>query len=473
MCFVPQARKTCGGCKDPAAVQHKCDECNEGFHNSCLLYYHTYKEGNVPEGEDPLSGKTARCCGSCVKTFKNPLKLKPVVWHHYNKLVWQALKKARTTGTPYIPPCGRPALDHIVDDQTATTTDSQTATTTRATTDESQTATVTPATTDSQTVTATATPATIDSQTATPATTDSQQVQTETTESLPLQIATATTESQQPQTETETTDTEQVQTETESTDSQQVQIETESETFEIVVPATTTAGQRGVSLVRFFGKKPQWHGTLFVARGIVCQTRPRHALVPGSQFDIQSENAEKTKSFCVIFPGLWIGFASGSRQRTPRRKAPMRVVVIEEQYLDLPAPDTLLHLQVISCNRVKSVLLDKHTKLYPDVSTSMNARCLLLQNEIIGLTKDDINYWKQITPRNIRTFKEITASAVRRARAEKRRCKEKSARDKKRTEKRKLSATTGTPRTKKATPPPPALANLTSEKDTDHEVGVY
>ena len=489
----PQEHKVCGGCNDPALPQHKCLECNENFHNSCLLYYHTYQSGTVPEGGDPFSGKTARVCGNCVTSYKNPLKLVPVVWHRYNKLVWQALQNARTNGTPFVPPCGRPALDHI--ETTSETTDSQQVQSATATTDTQQVQSATESV-ESQTASENTGPQQV--QTAT-TTTDSQQVQTAT-------ATTATTgTSQQDQTTTATTDS-QVQTATKPTDPQtttalandssnaidttqnaSTDIDTDvpaddvpAETFEIDVPCITTVAQRGVSLVRFFGKKPEWHCTLFLAPGIVCQTRPRHAFVPGSQFDMQSENAERMKSFCVIFPGLWIGFASGSRQRTPRRKAPMRVVVIEEEYLDLPAPDALLQLQVISCNRVKSVLFDKQTKLYPEVSTSMNSRCLILQNKIIELTKNDIDNWKPVTRRIIRTFKEITASAARRARAEKRR-KEQSERGQKRVEKRKAptSAPQRRTRTKKGVtplPPPPALVDLEShlsEQDTDHEVSVY
>ena len=74
--------------------------------------------------------------------------------------------------------------------------------------------------------------------------------------------------------------------------------------FEIVLPSVTTVAQRGVSYVRFFDKKPEWHDTMFVTQGVVCQSRPKKAIVAGSQFEMRNKDNDAVKSFYVVFPGL-------------------------------------------------------------------------------------------------------------------------------------------------------------------------
>ena len=133
-----QAKVFCRGCKDHKhAPQHKCGVCKHEFHNSCLTFWHTWKSGVPPPGKE-LQCKSFRVCGSCCERFKNPDKLKPVVWHNYNKAVWQALKRAKQSRQKYVAPSGRPLLGDIADDAntsaTATTTTNANSATATATT---------------------------------------------------------------------------------------------------------------------------------------------------------------------------------------------------------------------------------------------------------------------------------------------------------------------------------------------------
>ena len=76
------------------------------------------------------------------------------------------------------------------------------------------------------------------------------------------------------------------------------------------------------------------------------------SLVPGSEIKICSDDDDVHVVLCVIIPALWIGFASGRFVRTPRRKAPMRMVLLEERYLDSDVSVVLANAKVVTANRV-------------------------------------------------------------------------------------------------------------------------
>ena len=403
-----RTRTTCSGCNDPSPAKLPCCVCSKKFHNSCLCYYHTYASGTPPDGTNPVDCKMARVCGVCVctegwKKHNAPLHLVPVRWHRYNKMVWTALKRKRDEGVDYVPPNGRPPRGGHVDQNSAAE---------QVTTQNTEQV----ATQNSEETAATATQNT--EQVVTQNSQEAEATATQSTEQL-------VTQNPEEEAATATQNTEQVVTQnSEEVDTDEPEPEPATDTessFEIIVPTLTSVAQRGLAAIRFFGKEPEWHSMIFVAPGVICNSRPRVSLVAGSQFQLKSKDDESTLlRFCVIFPGLWVGYAQGPRSRRtkPRRKTPMRVVVVQDKHLgDTPA-ELMSHMQVVSANRVKTVFTDIMTHVDPDVTFEMNSTCIELQKKLIDTYKDDVSAWKQIMKLNLRTFQEIKDSEARRVRAE-------------------------------------------------------
>ena len=72
--------------------------------------------------------------------------------------------------------------------------------------------------------------------------------------------------------------------------------------------------------------------------------------------------------------------------------------------------------QVIACNRIRAIFTDKSCKTFPDVTYSMSTRCRELGEKILAEYKD-LEAWKVLNKRNVRTFQEVRDAEARRQRA--------------------------------------------------------
>ena len=71
-------------------------------------------------------------------------------------------------------------------------------------------------------------------------------------------------------------------------------------------------------------------------------------------------------------------------------------------------------VQLIAARRVRTILTDPLTVLYPDVDEALNKKCNQVYDKLVEHTKDDaVTKWKPTFKSNVRTFREITESKMR------------------------------------------------------------